>query len=515
MFRCTEELKGLAIDYDSFKDIPLDKWGKINSIIDCVFITDNLENKKILEENLEEIKILYLDVFQKIFSPSVKTHGKVLEILSLETTEIAYVSSNYSFIKNASSFLSATIWLSNTVDYDETKKLPDMVVEDINRLIDALEKNVAGFYGEVVMFPGLHGLGSILNVDFYVDDKAIPMSVIGRYFGYSHYMNQLHPYSSAIYLNKKDGKSYNGVFNEKFGKIYAKVISLIDEDNNIDGVCAVPVKPRKIDRFKKILDIISDKCNIENLSLNFSCIKSYSDQKGLAAEEREKNIKGVFKYSGDLTGKTVVLIDDIVTTGATLRECVRVLRNAGAEEVLVVVMAINQLGSSYWNTDLPKVSCPVCGNKMTLFVSGKGDKKGKFFFSCMDCYYNKRSNTSLDFPVGWETFLEEENRKFAEVRNENIIDKWLDDEWLDDSFDLKRNVACPYCGKNNKVDLSDECNVSSSERPMGADTVYEFDAIENCCSYCGKQFSISGYIREYPTGALDSENIDINKLDEE
>ena len=59
MFRCTEELKGLAIDYDSFKDIPLDKWGKINSIIDCVFITDNLKNKKILEENgLHNIEII-------------------------------------------------------------------------------------------------------------------------------------------------------------------------------------------------------------------------------------------------------------------------------------------------------------------------------------------------------------------------------------------------------------------------------------------------------------------------
>lgn len=515
MFRCTEELKGLAIDYDSLKDIPLDKWEKINTIIECVFITDSLENKKILETYLGKIKILYLDVSQKKFSPSVKTHGKVLEILKLETTKIAYVSSNYSFIKNACSFLSATIWLSESVDYDDTKKLSDIVVEDINRLIDTLEKNVAGFFGEVVMFPEPTRPSFILNVDFSVDDEEIPMAVIGRYFGCSHYMNQLHPFSSAIYLNKKDRKPYTGVFNEIFGRIYAEVISLIAKNNNIDGVCAVPVKPGKIDRFEEPLDIISNICNIENFNINFSCIKSYSDQKGLGAEEREKNIKGVFRYTGDLSGKTVVLIDDIVTTGATLRECIRVLRNAGAEEILVVVMAINQLDSAYWNTDFPKVRCPVCGSKMSLFVAGKGTKKGKFFYSCMDCYHKKGSNSPLDFSAGWGKFLEEENRKFTETRNVDIIDKWLDNEWLDDSFDLKRNIECPYCRRTNEVDLSDECNVSSSERPMGTDTVYEFDVVENYCSYCGKRFDISGYIREYPTGELVSENIDINKLDEE
>lgn len=483
MFRCTKELKGLAIDYDGFHEVSLEKWKKVNSILNCIFITSSHENKAFLLEHFDERKILYLDIFEKKFSPNIKTHGKILEKLNLKTDEIAYVSNNYSFIKYACNFLSATIWVSDMVDYDNTKNLPDLVVENMDRLIDALGKNVAGFFSEIVVFPEEHGPGTMLHVEFNVDGYEIPMYVVGRYFGHNHYMSQLHPYSSAIYLNKKTGKTYTNVFNETFGNIYAAVISLLSKKQTLDGVCSVPIKPGKENRFKESLDIISNNCNVENLSLNFSCIKDYLDQKGLKSDEREKNISGVFQYTGDLTGKTVVLIDDIVTTGATLRECVRVLRNAGAKEVIAVVMAINQIGANYWNAELPKVSCPTCGSKMKLFVNGKGE----FFFSCMDCFIKHKKSETLDFSIGWENFLSDENRKFEKANNnDSIKEEWLDDEWIDDSFSLERVVQCPYCGKENDVDLTDCCDISSTERQMGAETLYQFDTLENSCCRCGK-----------------------------
>lgn len=147
MFRCTKELKGLAIDYDSFEDIPFDKWEEISKIVNCVFITSSPESKKELEKNISDVKILYFDEFQKILSPNIETHGKVLQTLKLETTEMAYVSTNYAFIKNAGSFLIAAIWVSQNVDYDDTKRMPDIVIENMDRLIEALKKNVAGFFG--------------------------------------------------------------------------------------------------------------------------------------------------------------------------------------------------------------------------------------------------------------------------------------------------------------------------------------------------------------------------------
>ena len=515
MFRCTKELKGLAIDYDGFDKISIEKWEKVNCITKCIFITSSHENKVFLLEHFDESQILCLDIFEKTFSPSVNTHGKVLNMLNLETTEFGYVSSNYSFIKKACNFLSATIWVSDMVDYDDTKNLPDLIVENMDHLIDALEKNVAGFFGEIVMFPEEQGPGSILHVEFEVDGDEIPMYVIGRYFGHSHYMSQLHPYSRSIYLNKKEGKSYEGLFNDTFGKIYAAVITLLSKEQRLDGICSVPIKPGKENRFMEILKIICSNSNIEDMSSSFSCLESYPDQKGLNSEEREKNINGVFKYTGNLTGKTIVLIDDIVTTGATLRECFRVLRNAGAEKVIVVVMAINQIGASYWNTELPKVSCPVCGSKMTLLVRGKRAGRGRFFYSCTDCYRNSRTSNTLNFSDGWAKFMTDENVKFATANNNvSIKEEWLDDEWVDDSFSLKMVVQCPYCGKENNVDLTECCYISSNERQMGAETLYQFDTLENSCCRCGKEFGISGYICEYPVGVLDSEEIKTYRVDE-
>ena len=46
---------------------------------------------------------------------------------------------------------------------------------------------------------------------------------------------------------------------------------------------------------------------------------------------------------------------------------------------------------------------------------------------------------------------------------------------------------------------------------MGTDIVYSFDSEDNCkCPYCGKVLHITGWIRKYPSGALDSEEINID-----
>ncbi|MFN3479624.1 MAG: ComF family protein [Thermodesulfovibrionales bacterium] len=66
-------------------------------------------------------------------------------------------------------------------------------------------------------------------------------------------------------------------------------------------------------------------------------------QVGLGAEERIRNIKNAFSVKGDLKGKRVLLIDDVMTTGATLRECSKTLLKAGAIEVKGLVLARTSL----------------------------------------------------------------------------------------------------------------------------------------------------------------------------
>ena len=59
------------------------------------------------------------------------------------------------------------------------------------------------------------------------------------------------------------------------------------------------------------------------------------------AAQRERNVRAAFaaKSGRDITGKRVLLIDDVFTTGATVGECARVLRRAGAAAVDVLTLA--------------------------------------------------------------------------------------------------------------------------------------------------------------------------------
>lgn len=66
---------------------------------------------------------------------------------------------------------------------------------------------------------------------------------------------------------------------------------------------------------------------------------SVRDQAGLGREQRAENLAHSMRASTRARGARVVLIDDVVTTGATAREGVRALRAAGAEVVAVAAIA--------------------------------------------------------------------------------------------------------------------------------------------------------------------------------
>ncbi len=72
-------------------------------------------------------------------------------------------------------------------------------------------------------------------------------------------------------------------------------------------------------------------------------IKPTPQQKGLSADQRRRNVQGAFaiapKSRINLKGKNIVLVDDVLTTGATMKACARVLRKSGAAQVHGLVFA--------------------------------------------------------------------------------------------------------------------------------------------------------------------------------
>ncbi len=68
-------------------------------------------------------------------------------------------------------------------------------------------------------------------------------------------------------------------------------------------------------------------------------VKSTAQQVNLKREERLRNMRGAFRALRDFRGKRILLVDDVITTGATASECARALLRAGAEEVYLVAVA--------------------------------------------------------------------------------------------------------------------------------------------------------------------------------
>ena len=66
--------------------------------------------------------------------------------------------------------------------------------------------------------------------------------------------------------------------------------------------------------------------------------KETPSQTGLTRNERKRNLAGAFEVRGTVTG-TVIVVDDVYTTGSTMNEIARTLKRAGAERVEVLTVA--------------------------------------------------------------------------------------------------------------------------------------------------------------------------------
>lgn len=67
-------------------------------------------------------------------------------------------------------------------------------------------------------------------------------------------------------------------------------------------------------------------------------IKATAPQYGLAPDKRRSNVRGCFAVQGDVRGTKILLVDDILTTGATLDEAAKTLKQAGAKSVYALTL---------------------------------------------------------------------------------------------------------------------------------------------------------------------------------
>ena len=109
-------------------------------------------------------------------------------------------------------------------------------------------------------------------------------------------------------------------------------------------IAPVPLHFRRLLRrgFNQSLELSRLLCRISGIPLVPTAlrrIRRTRPQTTLDKAQRQQNIEGAFRADEMLVaGKRVLLVDDVLTTGATLRECVRTLRAGGATDVEVLVL---------------------------------------------------------------------------------------------------------------------------------------------------------------------------------
>jgi ComF family protein len=114
----------------------------------------------------------------------------------------------------------------------------------------------------------------------------------------------------------------------------------------VDALVPVPIHPKRKRRrgFNQAQAIAEELEKIKGLKVAKGIlvkVKNVPAQTSLEAEDREKNVIGAFRVAKEdhVKGKRLLLIDDVYTTGATIRECSRVLKKAGAKEVNAITLA--------------------------------------------------------------------------------------------------------------------------------------------------------------------------------
>ena len=124
--------------------------------------------------------------------------------------------------------------------------------------------------------------------------------------------------------------------------------SIIKSDHflkNADIIVPVPLfwwknLRRGYNQAALLSEIISQECDIKINDI-MRRIKNTKSQTKLDEQARRKNVLNAFALkSNRIKDKIVLLVDDVMTTGATINECARVLKNAGAKEVYSCVAAI-------------------------------------------------------------------------------------------------------------------------------------------------------------------------------
>lgn len=167
-------------------------------------------------------------------------------------------------------------------------------------------------------------------------------------FSGNKYLNSYitgHPYSGvlkdAFICYKFEGQqSYSKVFSE----ILYDVAKYFVKEDDFDLVIPVPISRKRMtergfNQSELIAEDLAQRLLIEYSKRALFRVRHTKRQSGLGARQRAKNVEGAFLADKWIVqGKKILLVDDIYTRGATISECAKELKKAGALKVVGITL---------------------------------------------------------------------------------------------------------------------------------------------------------------------------------
>jgi len=162
---------------------------------------------------------------------------------------------------------------------------------------------------------------------------------------------------SSLYIFEKDKTFQDIVHSIKYGKKFLAGVflgkllaeSLKDKIKSwkIDLIIPVPLHhlkkaERGYNQAEYIAKGISKKLGIQELNTVIGRVRYTESQTSMTLQEREQNIAKAFKVKRKkkIKSRNVLLVDDVIATGATVKECGKILKENGAKLVYACSAAI-------------------------------------------------------------------------------------------------------------------------------------------------------------------------------
>ena len=104
---------------------------------------------------------------------------------------------------------------------------------------------------------------------------------------------------------------------------------------------SVKARTRGYNQSELIASHLADRIGLRLLKKSLRRTRNTPSQSGLGSTQREINVRGAFAVRNPetISGKRLILVDDVLTTGATVDACVQALLQADANEVCVLTVA--------------------------------------------------------------------------------------------------------------------------------------------------------------------------------